>query len=342
MPVDLEVFLSQTGAGLFDFSRFVESQFSLSNNDNDNGFLKSYSFPRSHILIPKDSKGVPTFENKETLDSYNFNNDSKGCKKVIVDGNKRKKVSFADDKGFRLVEIREIPGLSALPTTTTVPERNNTQNGPTFIKGWKIASENPPWTDSKLIELLETNKVVLESAIIKTKAENGLEKTLKDRWSDNFRTVLRASGSNNEYVLQGNIKVKNLVYEKNVFVRISFDRWLSSVDVKATYLKPEKNPEKHYEYNNFTFSIDIPPSALKFEVIEFCIGYICNKEKYWDNTGGVNYRLVTEIVKNKTVLPNRSYNKKSNDRITLSLTENIERFSEIDSWNNFINNQPYW
>lgn len=309
MPVDLEMLLSSTRSTLFPFSPYVnDHRFSLTS-----GYDGSDYSPRTPYLLRSNSRRFGFIQDRNVFPAYE--KPSKG-KAPSECNTRKKKVSFADDRGLNLVEVREIPGAPKWTDDVLALLIGGTQDNQLPDKVWKLSSENPPWADEKLVELLEKNKVGLEMITIKKPGD----------------------------VLTGTIKVKNLAFEKNVFVRITFDRWLSYTDIKAAYLVPSfRRSTKASEYDTFGFNTKIPPSTMKYGVIELCIGFQCCDRKYWDNNGGINYRLIADSSTESSAAVHRSENDKLSDsKITLSLTENIEKFSEIDSWSNFMYNQPYW
>ncbi|GFU60476.1 protein phosphatase 1 regulatory subunit 3B-B [Nephila pilipes] len=321
MPMDLEMLLSATRSPLFSYTPFADDHFSLTNGYGENDYSPRLSLPRNHFLVGEKSRRFGIIQNRSIFPSYNIGGDLKETKKKtstsedIPDGTRKKKVSFADDKGLDLVEVREIPDVPKWTNEVLSLLIGGSQKIETNEKVWKFSSEHPPREDSKLLELLKQNSVVLESVNIK----KGLSS-----------------------VLNGTIKVRNLAFEKHVFTRITYDRWMSYADIKAEFMKPkETNSTKQHQYDTFFFSTEIPASAMRFGVIEFCACFRCDGNEYWDNNGGINYRLTAELATENSESFDDS-DKQSDDKITLSFTENIERFSEIDAWSNFMYNQPYW
>ena len=89
-------------------------------------------------------------------------------------------------------------------------------------------------------------------------------------------------------LLSGFIRVANITYHKNVFVRFSYDGWSSHDDVKASHCF------SYTEYNTDKFSFEIPLRRY-FTTLEFVIGYETDGcGTYWDNNGGKCYTIVME------------------------------------------------
>lgn len=307
--------LSASGHGLFAFG---DERFSVTNNyHNNDGYSDSFSLRKKHFLLQSHPKQIGYIGDKSMYDTCG----NKQRKNSIISngllsyGTRKKRVSFADDRGFDLVEVREIPGSggSASRWADNFLTLLMGRQKPTDERNWKIAFEHPPWNDEGLEMLLKQNGVVLESVSV------------------------------DGHTLSGKIKVTNLAYEKDVFLRITFDRWVSHTDIKAAYVYPKPKLVKVQNiYDNFTFNLDIPQSAFRYDVVEFCIGYKCNGEKHWDNNGGINYRLTTVTETPKPNTTEVSLDKTETPKVTFSVTANFDEFSEIGAWNPFMYNRPYW
>lgn len=105
----------------------------------------------------------------------------------------------------------------------------------------------------------------------------------------NFHTMLRdnlvklENAIINKNVCSGTIKVRNIAFEKEVFVRYTFDKWKSWNDLQAEYY-----PNSCTGYTDtFTFSIVVPEDDIKD--VEFAICFQCQGNQYWDNNSGKNY-----------------------------------------------------
>lgn len=282
MPVDLEMLLSSSNHGFFQYSS------DDSTNYCDNAYDRSLSFRRNHCVPSPLVKLQNSFYKKSEHGAFTSPTLYKTENKVTTSpefyGTRKKKVSFADDKGLKLVEIREIDSPSPPKWADDVITLliGSRKRSVVKEKKWKLSFDHPPWSDEKLEEALEANMVSLESISIK-------------EGTDDYLT--------------GVIKVKNLAFEKNVFLRVTFDRWLSYEDIPCTYQEPSTTVVKANKYDTFHFNFKISPVATRYEVVEFSVGFRCNGQEYWDNNGGINYRLITEYSKssppdlNKNLFP---------------------------------------
>ncbi|KFM76072.1 hypothetical protein X975_08344, partial [Stegodyphus mimosarum] len=312
MPIDFDMLLSAINSSpAFPYSPFVDANFSFprscTNNCRNNVRLMRNSFLQPHSKHESVANENIVFE---SYDSKESNNNTVSKKS---DGSRKKKVSFADDKGLNLVEIREIPGERKLSVDALTLLVGGLECQGEKEKNWKKAFEKPPWTDEELMCYLDNQAVILESVSL----------------------------NESDGTLSGKIKVKNISYEKDVFIRITFDRWMSYDDITAFYEKSEKTNSETI-YDMFSFNTKIISTAEKYDVIEFCVGFRCNSQEYWDNNGGVNYRIVAEPSKTCTVPTCYPKETKPYKKMTFSITENMEKFSEINSWSNFMQQRPYW
>ncbi|KAL7070355.1 hypothetical protein ACQ4LE_010252 [Meloidogyne hapla] len=126
---------------------------------------------------------------------------------------------------------------------------------------WKLCFKQPASEYLKFRDTLDRLKVALENVMLR----NDLGR------------------------MNGTIKVANIAFEKNVFVRISSDRWSTFRDRPAKY---QCSPSKAFD--TFRFDFDIPRDDKPDSRIEFCICYIANNTEYWDSNDGKNFVLVPD------------------------------------------------
>ncbi|XP_077327086.1 protein phosphatase 1 regulatory subunit 3A isoform X2 [Lithobates pipiens] len=192
-----------------------------------------------------------------------------------------RKVSFADAFGFDLVSVKEFDTWDVPIVAPNFETENNKIEEfyltPSFIL--------PPI--GGLMERLNTKKVTLESVdfIPGTSAMKGI------------------------------IRVLNLSYEKQVYVRMSLDDWHSFYDLIAEYIPDSSNGST--DQFGFTISL-VSPYQKEGARVEFCICYDTSVGTFWDNNDGCNYVLTchkkvaeesVEVVKNSEDVTDK--NKKS-------------------------------
>lgn len=90
---------------------------------------------------------------------------------------------------------------------------------------------------------------------------------------------------------KGRVKVLNICFEKDVFLRCTIDNWRSQFDVKCFYHdKSKKFSSATLNIDTFTFEFIIPQSVRNHTNLQFCVGFKNNRNQYyWDNNNGNNY-----------------------------------------------------
>lgn len=189
-----------------------------------------------------------------------------------------KKVSFADDFGFRLTEVKF---FSEMPDMPPILKMRLMSNGPKTFSMMhscmqslmKAPSINPilvpdfpmPISNSAaLTEKVERDFISLESLYVAT-----------------------------NWTLAGTVKVKNLAFTKKVFVRCSFDAWRSHVDIPCSYRPTSYLEGNDHSYDWFTFTICIPADFEAGASASFALCFQFNDNEYWDNNSGANYCLAS-------------------------------------------------
>ncbi|XP_022251611.1 protein phosphatase 1 regulatory subunit 3C-B-like [Limulus polyphemus] len=258
-----------------------------------NGFTNVYTYP-NHSKMPPIRSCLLMREDDVTLES-----------KDEVKGKKR--VWFADDKGLALTHVRFMTEPSDCPpkwseefleciTRGARPQVNVEYK-------WEPSFTQPASDYIEFRNKLELNCVSLENVIIKD--------------DDQFT---------------GTVKVKNLSFEKEVFIRITFDRWLSYQDAPAMFVP--HGMECSSSYDTFSFSAAIPSSAAKFEVIEFCVCFKNQTSEFWDNNGGSNYKLVLSKMKPQESLDLQKF--------VDAFKAEFDSWTDFASWNHLVTEGPYW
>lgn len=87
-----------------------------------------------------------------------------------------------------------------------------------------------------------------------------------------------------ESIVVGTIKVRNLHFDKEVIVRVTYDKWQSQEDIQCTYSNlggPLVTGGAYALFDTFSFKLTLPPSSKRS--IEFCVCFRCNGQEYWDS-----------------------------------------------------------
>lgn len=185
----------------------------------------------------------------------------------------RKRVVFADSKGLSLTDVRifseteeHCRGKRASPwqlqEIDAIPQAWHNCNVSTSCPGTRLQLGFPqPSADFQAFRTrLAVSMVLLENCCV------------------------------TETALQGTVRVRNVSFQKDVFVRVTFDSWRRYRDIPCSYL------EKRYggpETDIFTFDITFPKVLDAKEKIEFCVGYVPGGQgtSHWDNNNGHNYSV---------------------------------------------------
>lgn len=93
-----------------------------------------------------------------------------------------------------------------------------------------------------------------------------------------------------EHSLKGTVRVRNISFEKDVRVRITFDSWQSYRDVACTY---QQRRFGGLQTDIYEFDIAVPKVLDTKRKIEFCFFYLAggHSDGFWDNNNGQNYSI---------------------------------------------------
>ena len=84
--------------------------------------------------------------------------------------------------------------------------------------------------------------------------------------------------------ITGIILVRNVEYNKSVFVRCTVDKWETYLDINAVYI-PNSSEQ---ETDRFAFSLQLPKCSFE---LEFAVCYKLSNREYWDNNESRNYKI---------------------------------------------------
>ncbi|XP_015263667.1 PREDICTED: protein phosphatase 1 regulatory subunit 3C-B-like [Gekko japonicus] len=184
---------------------------------------------------------------------------AKGCR-----AKKKKKVVFADMKGLSLTAVRIFSKIEedlcdlhhALSSLTSF--RNKCRAPRLEMIKYVLDFSQPSADYSAFRSRLQSSLVSLESCLIQEKS------------------------------LSGTVKVRNISYEKKVYIRITFDSWKTFQDICCQYLH---NTYGYMDTDAFSFEVALPKSPVLCGSVEFCISFQSGPKVYWDNNQGKNYRI---------------------------------------------------
>lgn len=183
--------------------------------------------------------------------------DGDGCHSILRRHSslpaKRKNVHFADTFGKPLVSAYSEEEYNIHVSIAQVKKEMQKAK-----KSLKICFQQPVALDG-FKERIERDFVCLENAVVQS-----------------------------ENSLIGTVKVKNISFHKEIFIRYTLDSWNSHTDVAATYVLDSNDGNS----DRFSFAITIPEYFLASGGnMEFAVCFRTDGNEYWDNNGGINYRI---------------------------------------------------
>ncbi|XP_056425344.1 protein phosphatase 1 regulatory subunit 3A [Hyla sarda] len=168
-----------------------------------------------------------------------------------------RKVSFADAFGFDLVSVKE-------------------------FDTWEI----PIVTPSFAMESIKIEEFYLTPSFILPPVGGIMEKVHAKKVTLESVDFIPGVSS-----MKGIIRVLNVSFEKQVYVRMSLDDWHSHYDILAEYLPDSCNGETDQFF--FTLSL-VSPYQKEGAKVVFCICYETAVGTFWDNNDGQNYVLTCQ------------------------------------------------
>lgn len=224
----------------------------------------------------------------------------------------KKRVVFADDKGLSLTHVRILTESPSMPPAWSsqflmlVTRGVSAEVAP---EPWEPAFAQPASDYLQFRRRLDEENVSLENVIVKELEE----------------------------AVVGTVKVRNLAFEKTVFVRSSGDNWTTSEDAFCTYM-PSCAQLGHgvkVLYDTFSFRLTLPP---KSRAIQFCVCFRCEAGEFWDNNNGHNYT----VHKKRTGAPDALVPKTPLSRSEPVAVPYSSSWSDFDPFYSCNDRVPYW
>lgn len=228
-------------------------------------------------------------------------------------GRLRKRVSFADCFGKPLTEVR------LMRESSDEPPRINPQLLACITQGatarvtdkppLKLAFNQPACDYLAFRENVDKNCVSLENVLL------------------------------NDYTVQGTIKVKNISFEKSVYVRWTTDFWETFEDTQANYVPgPGDVPGRPSCFDTFQFQFEVPTTSDTNKNVQFAVCYRTSEGEFWDNNSGTNYIMLWE----KYTEPSPSCLNNTNNNKSNPFFFGPNDLSEFACWNHVDSTTPYY
>ncbi|MBN3276208.1 PP13G phosphatase, partial [Polyodon spathula] len=209
------------------------------------------------------AKSLPAYPEQATL----FNNLTQSC---------RKRVQFADSLGLTLASVRHF-------STTDDPQIPS--------KVFSRLQSFPPQQDRELLgDICEKFSASFRLNCLTCAFEQPGESCgFEERVREKRVSLEKVTASH--FDICGLVRVFNFGLKKEVYVRYTFNDWLSFVDAQAM-LVPGSATEGNAQTEQFGFTLYTPPLIDQSSTIQFAICYKTeNGAEYWDNNFGQNYIL---------------------------------------------------
>jgi protein phosphatase 1 regulatory subunit 3A/B/C/D/E len=126
-----------------------------------------------------------------------------------------------------------------------------------------------------------------------------------------------------DYNLIGTVKVKNLSFEKRVYIRCTFDSWETSHNFEVKYVQPVGMNSNH-SFDTFSFEFDISTEMDPHHTVQFAVCFETPSNQFWDNNNGQNYEIT----------PTDFNNPFSNDQFAQG-AENKGKQGDPSSWTEY-------
>ncbi|XP_061078230.1 protein phosphatase 1 regulatory subunit 3E-like [Conger conger] len=179
-----------------------------------------------------------------------------------------KKVRFADSLGLELTSVKHFCDADMPEVPQPVVEK------------FRRASTNH-FSNFDKFPRIPTQSVFMEAQFINPGQLPGfLEKVFDVK-------VLLECIETNEYSLSGIVRVLNLAFEKNVFLRYTLNNWITFLDVLASYVPHSTDGPT----DKFSFKIITPAFLESEDTLQFAIKYCVGQDEFWDNNNGDNYKV---------------------------------------------------
>ena len=268
----------------------------------------------------------------------------------------KKRVSFADSNGKELCTIRTMSEPSNCPPKLTskiveyfLNREFNSSSSHTRLNELNYYSNYTSYGISSSSNLIDQDKASIAVYSLNFAQPAGDYLKFRQRLDEN--KVCLENVVLNRFCINGTIKVKNINFHKQVFIRFSLDKWSTYQDIQAQYVPSEyystpigpSSPTSysatfyeanyqpnHKDYDTFRFQFDLPRHVdastshnnSPNNTIQFCVCYQTGNEQYWDNNYGINYEILQYVIG----LVNKPAQAKSNFYLGKSKSNNYFRY----------------
>ncbi|CAK1554493.1 unnamed protein product [Leptosia nina] len=234
------------------------------------GFLTDYSAPvRRPTKLTSRGYSAPSLSILKPV-QLSLKSAPRSCIRLSAE-KKQKRVVFADDRGYALEQVKfmtepsHVPPYWALKIVASPPLERKPP--PITVDSWEVRFSQPASDYLEFRRRITENCVALENVIVK----------------------------HNEGAVDGTVKVKNLDFEKEVFIRATSDGWRTQEDTYCAFVESGPLSKNGLSmYDTFGFRLQLPIHSRK---LDFCVCFHCKDKEYWDNKNGENYTIEKSSVR---------------------------------------------
>lgn len=236
------------------------------------GFLTDYTPPvRRPTKLTTRGYSAPCFATLKPL-QLTLKSAPRSCIR-IPNEKKKKRVVFADDRGFALEQVKFMTEPSHVPPYWALK----------IIASPPLERKPPP---QAVLDLWETRFVQPASDYVE----------FRRKVTEDCVSLENVIIKQNECAVDGTVKVKNLDFCKEVFIRASSDGWTTSEDTYCAFVESGPLGQNGSSlYDTFGFRLQLPIHSRR---LDFCVCFRCKENEYWDNNNGKNYTIDKSSVRN--------------------------------------------
>ncbi|KAL4132744.1 hypothetical protein QTP88_009848 [Uroleucon formosanum] len=233
---------------------------------------------------------------------------------------RKKKVVFADDRGLSLTQVRLMNEPSNQPPKlmTVRPYLPKLVAASSSLSSSSSSSSSSSYYQSDDIQQQQqmgsVDQILLQWHLRFSQPASSYVDFRKRLDTDNVsleNVIIRSPDRR----IVGTVKVRNLSYDKAVFIRCTHDRWAGHEDTQCTYVQNNAMvnaaangsgsatgpaPNVAAIYDTFSFQIPLPVNTAS---MEFAVCYKSAEFECWDNNDGHNYCLSVGSPTNGAPLP---------------------------------------
>ena len=169
----------------------------------------------------------------------------------------KKRVTFADILGFSLVSVVEIYPENWFPDRISEKHRSQAKSDRNYRRSQLKCLFDQPVNTEDFHRRVKREHVCLENVVC------------------------------DKNVIRGFVRVLNVAYAKEVFVRYTMDGWKTFREQSAYYLSTSKDVTT----DTFFFGVSLPSDWQVASTVEFAVCYRVSGQEYWDNNYKRNYSI---------------------------------------------------